>query len=329
MSERVFYIGNNWLTFEEAHALGYTLLPAQIVILYNDSGKEVRVKNDTSDNTYYDEVNQIWVSDIDSLNLFYYKGTISLFSGEKSVLYDSYSSSVAMETPDCIMHDGTIIPKSHLYYELGITDYPCKIYSAQDGQITSWYDEKSNLYWDNRPDKLEWTETPPKIEVAETQSNWTPPSLTFLDLGAEFLEYIETEPLKLSGSGNITTSYNIHMPCDGFLLIDSFVEDYELFVVTDVTGINISLYTSEDVTYVGVSYPAGTKLSLIKSEYYEDVEGSEVFYYMNDSTQVEEVFYYRTDFENHTNERIYFNESNLPETYEYYLKLGYSTKPWI
>lgn len=323
MSDKEYYINGEWLTWDEVHNLGYTTTPAELITVYDSENNEITLKKDTSNNTYYDETNHRWLSDITELNVYKSLGTITLYTSEVSNSYACYSNSELSDTPTHVEYDSNIVSLDELYTTNGMTQYACSDYTVTDGNILVWYDNVLNKYWDNRQDKKEWLDSPPVIEDIEP-SNWTPPSFITVDFNVDFSEYIELEPLKVSGSGNISTANISNVQYDDLKFIDSNTEDYELLVSDDVINNNYVMYTTEAVTFNGTSYPADTLFTLSKCDYYEEIEGSETFYYLIDNVQHSETFYYRTDFENHIGERIYFNESNLPETYDYFYSQGYS-----
>ena len=323
MSTKEYYINGEWLTWDEVHNLGYTLTPAELITVYDSKNNEFTLKKDTSDNTYYDSENKIWLSDITDLGVYKLLGTLTLYTSEVPNNYTCYANSELSDTPTHILYNSNIISLDDVYNNDGITQYSCSDYTVNDGNILVWYDNKLNKYWDNRTGKKEWLDSPPTITNSEPQ-NWTPPSFITIDFDADFAYYTESEPLKINATGRIPYSYESYEYYDDLKFIDSLIEDYELFVSNDEVNENYVLYNTEDITYNGINYSADTKFILSKYDYYEDIEGTETFYYLINNKQYSEVFYYRTDFENHIGERIYFNESNLPETYDYYHSNGHS-----
>ena len=47
---------------------------------------------------------------------------------------------------------------------IGITEYPCSVWLAENGITTSWYDSTTELYFDNHEDVKSWVVSPPKVE---------------------------------------------------------------------------------------------------------------------------------------------------------------------
>ena len=82
MNDTLYLINGSWITYEEAHDLGYTLQKPNILTFYSTDLIETPVIQDTSDNTFYDSLNQQWVSDIDDLNLYKLVGDLIMFDGE-------------------------------------------------------------------------------------------------------------------------------------------------------------------------------------------------------------------------------------------------------
>lgn len=55
---------------------------------------------------------------------------------------------------------GNLVPVSDLYSKYGLTDYSCVPWGVSSGELWSWYDTRTELYWDGRPGRERWLEEP-------------------------------------------------------------------------------------------------------------------------------------------------------------------------
>lgn len=151
MPDRLFYIGGEWLTYEQAHRLGYTILPPKILTLYTSSNTPTSVRKDIQTDQYYDSSNLRWVDDFNELGLYSYINTITCFKGESSDDYRGYSSHANSNEITHILYDGVITDLNYLYTHSGVTLYKCtNIMLDSSNNPIVWYDSKTNKYFDDR-----------------------------------------------------------------------------------------------------------------------------------------------------------------------------------
>ncbi len=115
MSTKEYYINGEWLTWDEVHNLGYTLTPAELITVYDSKNNEFTLKKDTSDNTYYDSENKIWLSDITDLGVYKLLGTLTLYTSEVPNNYTCYANSELSDTPTHILYNSNIIIVCAIY----------------------------------------------------------------------------------------------------------------------------------------------------------------------------------------------------------------------
>ena len=156
MQDKLFYINNEWLTYEQAHNLGYTLTPSKLITLYSSDDSQVQVKKDDS-NQFYDSTNLTWVDDFNSLNLFNYINQITFYKGESSEEYRGYSNTVNNNSINCILYDGNISSLDDLYTNKGITTYPCTNIITYNNSPVVWFDSSTNKYFDDRYNNPTWS----------------------------------------------------------------------------------------------------------------------------------------------------------------------------
>ena len=166
MSERLYYINNQWVTYEQAHCLGYSQLPQKLVKLYTQSNEEVYIKRDTGDLTYYDKSNLRWVTDFHDLGLYKYVSSLKCFRGETYSEYMGYSDHTDNNTIDYILYNESITDLQSLYEYKGITTYKCSnIISSEDNSPVVWYDSKTDKYFDDRDGIHKWVDTFSDVKV--------------------------------------------------------------------------------------------------------------------------------------------------------------------
>ena len=100
MSDRLFYIDGEWRTYEQAHSLGYSLLPQRLLNFYTDRNEKVVIKQDSGDDTYYDSANFRWVADFAEFGLYKKVKTAAYYRGESFDNYSCYIASVSDATCD-------------------------------------------------------------------------------------------------------------------------------------------------------------------------------------------------------------------------------------
>lgn len=329
MSNKLYLINGIWLTWEEAHNLGYTKQPSIEIEVFDTNNNALSILKDIEDNTIYNSNTHTWESDITSLG-FIKTNNISLYLSEQLIEYQGYSNSIINVNTNYVLYDSKIRSISDLYNTYGLTWYKCTDYTIIDGDLIVWYDHVLNKYWDNRENKKLWTDTPPKIDSDESTGfeNWTLPSPLELSFITDYEEFTESEPLKLNQTGRIVTSSLSPSYSEDLLEVDSILESYELFISQDEINKSYSLYSTETVTFNNVEYPRAYKFTVERASFFEDVDDKESLFKIENGKVVTVNFYYRTDFENHLNEKVYFNEDNLPDIYENYFAIGYfKTRP--
>lgn len=162
----MFYIEDEWLTYEQAHRLGYSLLPQRLITFYTASNQQIVVKQDSSDNTFYDRDNLIWVTDFAELNLYKRVKDSSYYRGESSSNYRRYIASISETSPSHILYDSYIISLSDAYENYGITSYPCKnIIVDSTGSPVVWFDSTTDKYFDDRDGIHRWVDSLSDIKV--------------------------------------------------------------------------------------------------------------------------------------------------------------------
>ena len=174
MQDRLFYIGGEWLTYEQAHRLGYTILPPKILTLYTQDYSPKRVRKDIATNQFYDADNLEWIDDFYDLGLFLFIETTECYTGERKLYYNGYTDHSNSNTVSHILFDGTITDLNHLYLHNGITLYKCAntILDDTDNPVV-WYDSKTNKYFDNRDGRHYWVDniSDTKVEMFNSISS--------------------------------------------------------------------------------------------------------------------------------------------------------------
>lgn len=164
MSERLYFINNTWLTYENAHKLGYTKLPPNLLSAIDSTGSEVTVIQDLYDNTYYDSANKLWTSDFTELNLYKnLDSTITLYTSEVPSDFQCYSNSLDSSTPTHVMYSGLITDITSLYNNYGMTTYQCEPFNVLNGVTQSWHDPITDLYFNG----TSWQVDPPTAKTDE------------------------------------------------------------------------------------------------------------------------------------------------------------------
>lgn len=159
MADRLFYIDSNWLTYEQAHGLGYSLLPQNIYTFYTVDNSSVSVRQDTSDSKFYDALNLRWVNDISDLSLYHkVRSNLLYYTGNLSFKSIGYSSSFYNKSVLYILYNSVISDLDVLYNSYGITLYMCtNIIVDSNGLPLVWHDSRTGLYFDNREGRNYWT----------------------------------------------------------------------------------------------------------------------------------------------------------------------------
>jgi hypothetical protein len=168
MSEdRLYYINNNWYTYEQAHNLfGCTRVKPEILSLYTDTTQLVSIIKDVETNAYYDSENHIWVNSISDLHLYKRLNTTILYKGDQEVSYIGYTDDINSDSANYVEIDNALVSITSLYNTEGITEHTCEDYIITDGEYISWYDPETELYWDNQSGRKLWSSSPPQFQKA-------------------------------------------------------------------------------------------------------------------------------------------------------------------
>lgn len=191
MPDRMFYIEGSWLTYEQAHSLGYSLLPQRLVTFYSVSNDSVVIKQDSGDNTYYDSVNHTWVVDFADLNLYKRVSNKTFYRGESSADYRCYTASITESTQNYLFYNSLIRTLSDAYEKYGITSYECEnIILDSSGSPIVWFDSTTGKYFDDRDWFHRWVDSIGDEEVIMYDSSATESSQIYENEAADYF-YID------------------------------------------------------------------------------------------------------------------------------------------
>lgn len=166
MPEKMFYIEGEWLTYEQAHRLGYSLLPQRLIAFYTAGNQQVVVRQDSSDDTFYDSENLTWVADFAELNLYKRVKNSSYYRGESPSNYKCYIASISETSPSYILYDSQIISLRDAYENYGVTSYPCENIITDENNIAIvWYDSSTTKYFDDRDGCHVWVDNIDDVKV--------------------------------------------------------------------------------------------------------------------------------------------------------------------
>lgn len=183
----MFYIEGSWLTYEQAHSLGYSLLPQRLVTFYSVSNDSVVIKQDSGDNTYYDSVNHTWVVDFADLNLYKRVSNKTFYRGESSADYRCYISSITESTPNYLFYNSLIRALSDAYEKYGITSYECEnIILDSSGSPVVWFDSTTGKYFDDRNGFHRWVDSIGDEKVIMYDSSATESSQIYENESADY-----------------------------------------------------------------------------------------------------------------------------------------------
>ena len=177
MAEKYYFVNNQWLTYAEAHALGYTQRKPNIYTCYTLSLTPVTIRQDVSDNTFYDsshltgrsDIQPWWPSDQSDREIYNkLTSSITIYRGEEPVQCNgSFSSSMFTRTPSHVNMNNSIVSLADLYRHQGITQYKCRNIYVEYGNALIWYDEQTQLYWDNQEGRKCWQPDMPSLRSTE------------------------------------------------------------------------------------------------------------------------------------------------------------------
>lgn len=328
MSDSIYFINGEWLTYKQIHDLGYTLQRPANDTFYTSDLSEVEVRRDTSDNTYYDASSHEWVDDITDLNLYRPIGTSTLYDIDSPLEFTGYSNSVKSDTPTHVVLEGSLVSVDYLTNNEGLTTYPCQPYLMVDGVVTSWYDPERELYWDNTDGKKKWSENPPVIAQGDLQDVFIMPSTCEAYLLPQWEEDLSQMPMRYRSWS--FDEQDIQMNAQdpvyrGLSLVfgndDALVSPMVAFY-PDITELNKTfyVYTSKGVVdYQGDSHSQGDTFTGDYMKVYVDSDDDAVFYKGQD-----QFIFGQSHDESYP--ELYWCEDEY-RTYQEVLNLGYSPTP--
>lgn len=327
MNDTLYLINGSWLTYEEAHNLGYTLQKPNILTFYSTDLVETPVIQDTSDNTFYDSANQQWVSDIDDLNLYKLVGDLIMFDGEIQHTFVAYSSSAFSDEASHVYINNSFASIEDLHNSGGYTLNQCVDYIVDEGERLVWYDPNTELYWDNRDGRKLWVDTPPVISKSELQDVFIMPSTceAYLlpqwedDLSQMPMRYcvsaFDEQDLQIDSQKPMLTGFPIAFDYDN-------VNPLMLTAYADITELDKTFYVFPDkgvADYTGKHHEQGDTFTGDYRYVWVDSDQDVVFYkaqqqYVLGQSHDEKYF------------ELYWCEDKY-RTYQEVLNLGYSPTP--
>ena len=261
MEERLYYINNSWLTYEQAHNLGYSLLPQKKVTFYTQENESVVIKKDVSDNTYYDQPNLRWVSDFYELGLYSYVNIIKCYRGESHDIYRGYIGHITDTSISHILYNELITDLNYLYEHNGVTTYKCdNIIVDELGNPLVWYDSHTSntkKYFDDRDDRHCWVTSIDDVHVTMYDSSTNLPKQIYEDDSNDSFyidgSFVSRDDFYSHDNYGVIRD-NAYLFKDGTLYIayyDSYSEEY---CIPNVTSIWLS---REDIIALGYAFIEG------------------------------------------------------------------------
>lgn len=163
---RLFYVENEWVTYDQAHSLGYSISPQKLITLYDRDNNRVTIRQDSSDNTYYDSSNCRWVSDFYDLALYKKVVTSTFYRGDFSIECSRFIGSITDTSPNYILYNSTIISLDDAYENYGITTYSCvPVITDKNNLQLVWYDTGTDKYFDDRDGFHRWVDSISDVRV--------------------------------------------------------------------------------------------------------------------------------------------------------------------
>lgn len=183
----MFYIEGSWLTYEQAHSLGYSLLPQRLVTFYSVTNDSIVIKQDSGDNTYYDSANHAWVVDFADLNLYKRVSNKTFYRGESSADYRCYIASITESTSNYLFYNSLIRTLSDAYEKYGITSYECENIILDSSELPIvWFDSTTDKYFDDRDGFHRWVNSIGDEEVIMYDSSATESSQIYENEVADY-----------------------------------------------------------------------------------------------------------------------------------------------
>lgn len=325
MSDRVFYINGQWLTYSQAHSLGYTTQKPESVKFYTSDLTEVYLRKDVSDNTYYNSSTSEWLDDITDFGVYAFVGSSVMYRINDPIEYTCYSNTVKSDSFTHVIVDEALVPIDYLIDDEGLTTYPCQPYLMVDGVVTSWYDPEKELYWDNTDGKKKWSENPPVIAQGDLQDVFIMPSTceAYLlpqwedDLSQMMMRYrtsaFDEQDLQIDSQKPMLTGFPIAFDYDAPIMFAAY---------TDITELNKTFYVYPDkgvADYTGKHHEQGDTFIGDYTYVWVDSDHDVVFY----KGQQQYIFGQSHD-EKYL--ELYWCEDKY-RTYQEVLNLGYSLTP--
>lgn len=328
MSDSIYFINGEWLTYKQIHDLGYTLQRPANDTFYTSDLSEVEVRRDTSDNTYYNASSHEWIDDITDLNLYRPIGTSTLYNIDSPLEFTGYSNSVKSDTPTHVVLEGSLVSVDYLTNNEGLTTYPCQPYLMVDGVVTSWYDPERELYWDNTDGKKKWSENPPVIAQGDLQDVFIMPNPGDIYLLPQWEEDLSQMPVRYRSWSfdeqdvQMDTQDPVYRGLSLVFGNDNALTSPVVAFYQDITELNKTfyVYTSKGVVdYQGNSHSQGDTFTGDYMKVYVDSDDDVIFY----KGQEQFVFGQSHD---ESYPELYWCEDEY-RTYQEVLNLGYSPTP--
>ena len=203
MGDKFYYIRGNWLSWEQAHALGYTKEKPEQVIAYTATLNKQVITHDLSDDTYF--IDHHWLNDFTNTG-YYIKSELSdiLYLSDNSVIKYRYSDTVNEVDPYSINakyeYDGKLVTYEELHNTLGFSNTISSPFLVINGEVLAWYNEAIDSYWDNRSNKKLWTRIPP-VSTSEVSSGSDMSNITELNAVGSLGLFLYNEPSEYKAYG--------------------------------------------------------------------------------------------------------------------------------
>lgn len=259
MSAKLYFINGNWITYEEAHNLGYSLYPQHLVDFYTANNIKVSVKQDSSDNTYYDSTSNIWVTDFADLGLYKKMSSLNYYRGETLSTYSCYLSSIYDSSSTYVLYDSSIISLNDAYEHYGITSYKCDNVIVYGNNIpVVWYDSITNKFFDDRDDYHRWVTDLDGVKVTSYNSstNFSKDIYESDDRDDFYIdgEFISRDNFYANSSNGIIREYTFTFYND--TIFSTYYDSYSnKYCIPNITQIWVS---KQDLLNLGYTFVDGT-----------------------------------------------------------------------
>lgn len=159
----LYWFNNEWVSWDYVHFYGYTREPAEIINVLTQNLIPTTIRKDKSDDTYwvtYDGVTGWWSNLIEMTGKY-------VDTGEVSTFY-KYNEQLELRKyrgwGDYYPYSGSMKGVWDLWQDFGITTYQTQPYLMTGGVVVAWYDEETEMYWDDREGKKFWSADAPVME---------------------------------------------------------------------------------------------------------------------------------------------------------------------